>query len=163
MRYCPRPSSLYTRSNPGSTVSKVLKDRHLYLALGNRGVSRPQNHKNLKKANDPWWLERIKKRNLGDTRLSLPPAETTRGQPQYASPPALETFCKFKDSSLAMTTSPASPTIDDACRALETFLKYVALNAPPGVVSDAESQTVARLAKRMHVYAGNIEVQAARR
>jgi hypothetical protein len=110
----------------------------------------------LRHINDFAWLEKTKKKhNLSDTTNPL--VETTQGLPQDASLPALDTSAELKSSNLTISTSPASPTLDDARRAFETFLKYVKLAASQLVVSDDELQIISKLAKRMHVNSEDME------
>lgn len=46
-------------------------------------------------------------------------------------------------------SSPTSPTQDDARRALETFLSYMNLAGPQGLVDENEYRTVVKLTERM--------------
>ncbi|OBT64903.1 hypothetical protein VE03_06472 [Pseudogymnoascus sp. 23342-1-I1] len=82
-----------------------------------------------------------------------PDTATTATFPQHStSPPALDASSEpmaTTPSTTASTASSTSPTQDDARIALETFLNYMEIAAPQGLVDELEYQTVVKLTERM--------------
>ncbi|KAL5354572.1 hypothetical protein ACLOAV_000661 [Pseudogymnoascus australis] len=81
-----------------------------------------------------------------------PDTATTATFPHHStSPPALDASSEPMVTTPATTASTAStsPTTDDARIALETFLNYMEIAAPQGLVDEFEYQTVVKLTERM--------------
>ncbi|KFY75375.1 hypothetical protein V499_04664 [Pseudogymnoascus sp. VKM F-103] len=81
-----------------------------------------------------------------------PDTATTATFPHHStSPPALDASSDpiATTPSTTASTASTSPTPDDARIALETFLNYMEVAAPQGLVDEAEYQTVVKLTERM--------------
>lgn len=78
-------------------------------------------------------------------------ATTATFPPHSASPPGLEASSEPMATTPSTTASTAStsPTQDDARLAIETFLNYMDIAAPQGLVDESEYQTVVKLVERM--------------
>ncbi|KFY95314.1 hypothetical protein V500_02845 [Pseudogymnoascus sp. VKM F-4518 (FW-2643)] len=144
-------SSTYTDTTVGSSFSGAPSSPATPFSFSPETTQGPFAPSQYVRAIAPSYLQRPRSQTFPILTVD-PDTATTATFPHHStSPPALDASSEPMATTPATTASTAStsPTQDDARLALETFLNYMEIAAPEGLVDEVEYQTVVKLTERM--------------
>ena len=144
-------SSTFTDTTVGSSFSGVPSSPATPFSFSPETTQGPFEPPHYARAIAPSYPQRPRSQTFPMLTVDPDTATIATFPHHSASPPALDASSEPTVTTPATTASTASTSLtqDDARLALETFLNYMDIAAPQGLVNEVEYQTVLKLTERM--------------